>query len=186
MKYDINWLIGEFDSKKKLKYIFFWKHQPSATGGFTKSCFSQWYSCEFIVDGVKYFTTEQYMMAQKALLFGDKATYAKIMEASHPKQFKALGRKIKPFDDAIWNEHKRKIVVQGNFAKFGQNEELKSFLLNTGNRILVEASPCDKIWGIGMSENDDNIENPHTWKGENLLGFCLMEARDMLAENADM
>lgn len=186
MKYDINWLIDQFDCRKRLKYIFFWGHQPSANGEITKSCFSQWYTCEFVVDSVKYFTAEQYMMAQKALLFGDNNICDRIMEASHPRQFKALGRKITPFDEKVWNEHKKEIVVQGNLAKFGQNEAFKKFLLNTGNRILVEASPYDKIWGIGMSANEDNIENPHTWKGENILGFALMEVRDMLAENSDM
>lgn len=186
MKYDINWLIDEFERKNRLKYVFFWGHTPSSTGEITKSCFSQWYPCEFVENDVKYFTAEQYMMAKKALLFGDNVTCAKIMSASHPNQFKALGRKIKPFDEATWNEHKKEIVVQGNLAKFGQNERLKTFLLNTGNRVLVEASPYDKIWGIGMSANDDNVENPNMWKGENNLGFALMEVRDILAENTDM
>lgn len=186
MKYDIDWLIDEFDSKKRLKYIFFWGHQPYLTGDITKSCFSQWYACEFAIDGVKYFTAEQYMMAQKALLFNDNETYAEIMNASHPKQFKTLGRKIAPFDEAVWNAAKKEIVVQGNLAKFEQNKKLKDFLLSTGNRVLAEASPYDKIWGIGMSADDDNIENPHMWKGENNLGFALMEVRDMLAENANL
>ena len=186
MNYDINWVIDKFDRGERLKYVFFWGHHPSATGETTKSCFSQWYECEFTVDGVKYHTAEQYMMAQKALLFGDSAVYDEIMAASHPKQFKTLGRKITPFDEATWNSHKKDIVVCGNLAKFSQNTAMGEFLLGTGNRILVEASPYDKIWGIGRAASDDNIENPHTWRGENNLGFALMEVRDMLAETADV
>lgn len=186
MKYDANWLIEKFDRQEKLKYVFFWGHQPSANGEITKSCFSQWYACEFVVDDVKYYTAEQYMMAQKALLFDDKAVFDEIMAASHPKQFKALGRKIKPFNETTWNLHKKDIVVRGNLAKFGQNEAMNKFLLCTKERILVEASPYDRIWGIGMSKDDDNIENPHMWKGENNLGFALMEVRDILAQKAGM
>lgn len=186
MKYDINWLVKEYDDGQRRKYLFFWGHKPSANGEITKSCLSQWYECEFVVDGVKYFTAEQYMMAQKAVLFGDKDTFSEIMAASHPNQFKKLGRKITPFDNDIWNAHKKEIVVCGNVAKFGQNKALKDFLLGTSERIIVEASPYDKIWGIGMSANKDNIEDPHTWNGENILGFALMEARDILAEKADM
>lgn len=165
---------------ERLKYLLFWGHNPARDGSITKNCLSQWYSCRFSVDGVIYNTAEQYMMAQKALLFGDSEIYQEIMNASHPKQFKDLGRKISGFDDDIWNQQKCDIVVKGNTAKFSQNQELKAFLLNTKNRILVEASPYDKIWGIGLSADDILCENPLCWKGENLLGFCLMEVRDLL------
>ncbi|MDE7226582.1 MAG: NADAR family protein, partial [Ruminococcus sp.] len=160
-------------------------HRPSADGSITKSCFSQWYDCKFTVDGVEYHTAEQYMMSQKALLFGDFEINKEIMSAKHPNQFKSLGRRISGFNEEIWNNNKTAIVIKGNYAKFSQNPELKKFLINTGNRILVEASPYDKIWGIGMSANNPDIENPYCWKGTNLLGFCLMEVRDMISEVND-
>lgn len=180
MKYSRELIIEKFRKKERLKYVFFWGHQPSADGSITKSCFSQWFDCRFIADGVEYSTAEQYMMAQKALLFGDTEKYEKIMTASHPKQFKDLGRRISGFDETVWNRHKTDIVIKGNLAKFSQDPELRSFLLGTGERILVEASPYDKIWGIGMSANDTKCENPEMWNGENLLGFCLMEVRDLI------
>lgn len=180
MKYTLENICERFRKNENLKYVFFWGHRPSAN--VTKSCFSQWYECKFIVDGVEYHTAEQYMMSQKALLFGDVEINKEIMSAKHPKQFKELGRKIRNFDGKIWNDNKTDIVIRGNYAKFSQNPELKAFLLGTGKRVLVEASPHDKIWGIGMSAKDSGIENPLNWQGENLLGFCLMEVRDMLSE----
>lgn len=180
MEYSVNEIKRQFDSHKKLKYIFFWGHQPDKKGEITKSCFSQWYSCKFEVDGILYKTAEQYMMAQKALLFQDKQIYEEIMAAGYPKQYKALGRKIRGFNEQIWKENRFHIVVQGNLAKFSQNGKLEDFLLSSGKRILVEASPYDKIWGIGLSMDTDGIENPHLWKGENLLGFALMEVREQL------
>lgn len=145
MKYTREFIEDKFRRGERLKFIFFWGHKPEADGSVTKSCFSQWWDCNFTVDGVKYHTAEQYMMAQKAVLFGDEAVRKEIMTAGHPKQFKALGRKIKGFDQKIWNENCCDIVIKGNAAKFSQNEELKAFLLNTNTRILVEASPYDKI-----------------------------------------
>lgn len=183
MKYTIESICDRFRRKENMKYLFFWGHHPSAT--ITKSCFSQWYECRFTVDGVEYHTAEQYMMSQKAVLFGDTKINAEIMKAGHPNEFKTLGRRISGFDEKVWNDNKTDIVIKGNYAKFSQNPELKKFLLGTGKRILVEASPYDKIWGIGMAADDSRINNPLNWQGENLLGFCLMEVRDMLLEEND-
>lgn len=180
MNYSRESIIEKFHRNERLKFVFFWGHTPSYDGNITKACFSQWFGCRFSENGIVYNTAEQYMMSQKALLFGDTKVHEEIMLAEHPKQFKALGRKISGFDEAVWNEHKCGIVVKGNLAKFSQNPALKSFLLNTKERILVEASPYDKIWGIGMTADDPKCENPEMWNGENLLGFCLMEVRDML------
>ena len=119
-------------------------------------------------------------MAQKAWLFKDIEIFSKILDSTDPKEIKALGREVKNFDPKIWNQHKFEIVVKGNLCKFGENQELKEFLLSSGNKILVEASPYDKIWGIGMKEGTPGIDNPTNWKGENLLGFALMEVRDEL------
>ncbi len=180
MKYNIEWLKKLHNANEKIKYIFFWGHRPSANGTLEKQCFSQWWECKFIADGIEYHTAEQYMMAQKALLFDDKKIFEKIMNASHPSEYKKLGRMIKNFDENIWNENKCDIVIKGNIEKFSQNEELKNFLKGTGKRILVEASPYDKIWGIGISASDERCYNPLKWNGENLLGFCLMEVRDII------
>lgn len=184
MKYTREKTIDAFNSKERIKYVFFWGHKPSADGSITKTCFSQWWDCKFVVDGIEYHTAEQYMMAQKAVLFSDEEIRSEIMKASHPKQYKALGRKIKGFDQKIWDESCCDIVIKGNLAKFSQNEELKRFLLNTGNRVLAEASPYDRIWGIGMPADDPKCENPCLWNGKNLLGFCLMEVRDRLREGS--
>lgn len=182
MKYTRELIEERFRRSERLKYVFFWGHKPSADGSITKSCFSQWWSCKFSVDGVEYNTAEQYMMAQKAVLFGDGKIRAEIMAASHPKQYKDLGRKISGFKQEVWDKNCREIVVKGNAAKFSQNEELKAFLLNTNTRVLVEASPYDKIWGIGMGADDPRCENPTLWLGTNFLGFCLMEVRDIIRE----
>lgn len=175
---DIEQLKNEYAQGKQFKYVFFWGHKKF--NKITKTCFSQWYECKFTVDGVEYHTAEQYMMAQKAVLFGDKEVLQKIMSADNPAVYKSLGRQIRNFDENIWNEHKFQIVVNGNTAKFSQNPELLDFLLKTGDRVLVEASPYDRIWGIGLAKDTPDIENPFKWKGINLLGFALMEVRENL------
>lgn len=120
------------------------------------------------------------MMANKAELFGDMETKDKIMQCSTPKQIKALGRMVKGFDQEIWDKFKHSIVVNGNWRKFSQNRALCDFLLATGDSILVEASPVDKIWGIGLAADNPDAQNPLKWKGQNMLGFALMEVRDEL------
>ena len=121
MKYNLENLIKDFNSKKKLKFLFFWGHTQNGDE-ITKACFSQWYSCKFVVDEITYHTAEQYMMAQKALLFNDNEIFYKIMSSKSPKEYKELGRKIKNFSDSKWNENKYQIVLKGNIAKFLQNE----------------------------------------------------------------
>lgn len=182
MKYSISILKDKFNKKEKMKYIFFYGYTPSQDGSITKACFSQWWQSKFIIDEKEYFCMEQYMMAEKARLFKDKEIEEKIMECKYPKKIKALGREVKNFNQDIWNDNKYDIVLRGNYEKFSQNEELKNFLINTKEKILVEASPYDSVWGIKMSYKDENIENPFYWKGENLLGFALMEVRDKLIE----
>lgn len=181
MKYTLEYVNNLFDNNEHLKYIFFWGHHPKKDGSITKSCLSQWFDCTFCIDGITYNTAEQYMMSQKALLFNDMDIYRHIIQAKHPNECKTLGRQVKNFDLQVWQEHQTKIVIDGNLAKFSQNENLKEFLLSTNDRILVEASPYDTIWGIGLSSQTPNIENPYTWRGTNLLGFCLMEVRDRLS-----
>lgn len=99
------------------------------------------------------------MMAEKARLFKDNETLNEIMKSSYPKQMKTLGRKVKNFDEELWVKSRYSIIVKGNYAKFTQNKDLKEFLIQTKDRVLVEASPYDRIWRIGMSKDDPNIEN---------------------------
>ncbi|WP_160687607.1 NADAR family protein [Clostridium sp. C2-6-12] len=177
-EYDLNNLISEYTAGKNLEYIYFWGHHPKKEGSISKSCFSQWWKSSFNVGHVKYLFMEQYMMAEKARLFGDKEIEEKIMSCNNPNEIKGLGRKVKNFDEEIWNDVKYSIVINGNYNKFIQNEKLKNFLLSTEDKILVEASPYDNVWGIQMAEEDVDIKNPKLWRGENLLGFALMEVRN--------
>lgn len=183
MTYHLDWLIDIFEMGGRIKYLFFWGHQKSISGDLTSSCFSQWWASPFFVDNVKYNTAEHWMMAQKALLFSDIETYHKIIVAKSPAEAKTLGRQVRNFNDSIWNDHRFEIVVKGSLQKFEQHHDLKTFLLNTKDRVLAEASPVDRIWGIGLSADSDNAENPRSWPGLNLLGFALMDVRDMLKEN---
>ncbi|MBN1067820.1 DUF1768 domain-containing protein [Clostridium botulinum] len=180
-EYSRKQLIEDFSKRNKIKYTFFWGHQPSKNGEISTSCFSQWYESDFNIGHIKYFCMEQYMMSYKAKLFNDKEIEEKIMNSKNPKEIKALGRKIKNFDEDTWNKYKYSIILNGNYTKFTQNEELRKFLLNTKDRILVEASPYDNIWGIGMSKDNPNVEDPTAWKGENLLGFALTEVRSEIS-----
>ncbi|EMS72087.1 NADAR family protein [Ruminiclostridium cellobioparum] len=181
MTYTLDSLCDKYKRDIDIEYVFFWGHQPSKDGSITKSCFSQWWKSDFIINIDKYCCMEQYMMAEKARLFQDTEVLKKIMDSTDPKQIKELGRKVKNFKDDIWEKKRYSIILNGNYAKFTQNEDIKQFLLQTKNKVLVEASPYDKIWGIGMIADDEKVENPFEWKGQNLLGFALMEVRDEIA-----
>jgi len=174
------------------EFVFFWD-----------SVFSQWADCYFIdyddcnkpmtissedytkmesiviTNGTAYTSAEQYMMRQKALLFGDEETAEKIMSAKSPNMCKSLGKKVKNFSNEKWIDHRISIVTQGNYLKFSQDLELKKTLMATGDRVIAEASPYDKIWGIGLEQNGDAdiIEDVTSWQGLNLLGICLMNVR---------
>lgn len=165
------------------RFLFFWGHTEKG-GNVSDACLSQWYTCYFFVDGVSYCCAEQYMMARKTLLFGDREAYRQILETTDPMKMKKIGRLIQGYDDATWGRHKFQIVVEGNYAKFSQNPHLSSYLCQTGDKVLVEASPYDTIWGIGMSKNDKDVCFPRLWKGENLLEFALMEVRDLLNQES--
>ena len=162
------------------KYLLFWGHQPPPAGGVGKGCLRQWWPAAFTVDGVSYPTAEHYMMAAKARLSGDAEAAAKILAAPHPGAAKALGRQVRGFDEQRWAEHRFGVVVAGNLAKFGQDPQLRDFLDGTGSRVLVEASPQDRVWGIGLAAGDERAGSPERWPGLNLLGFALMEVRNQL------
>jgi ribA/ribD-fused uncharacterized protein len=144
--------------------------------------FSNFYPCTFS-DGndVRFNCSEQYMMHGKAVLFDpDNKIVDSILAENLPTKIKRLGRRVKNFVDTIWDDHKFEIVYQGNLLKFSQNEELKQVLLGTGNKIIVEASPRDKIWGIGLSREAAQKIDPSEWPGQNLLGQVLMRCRKEL------
>lgn len=181
MKYTRELIAKRYNAGEEMNIIAFWGHTPNPKK-MTKACFSQWYDCRFEADGVWYHTAEQYMMAQKAALMGDTPTYEKIMAADQPKDYKALGREVQHFDPALWDREKYNVVLRGNLAKFSQNPQLFAFLDGTADSVLVEGSPYDDIWGVKLGIDDARISNPNEWQGANLLGFALMETRDILRE----
>ena len=172
-------LIELLPGRGKVSYLLFWGH-TKGNGDLGKSCLSQWYPAEFIVEGTKYRTAEHYMMAAKARLFGDAAAEEQILAAPTPGEAKKLGRLIARFVESTWVEHRFRLVVEGNLARFAQNPDLKSYLLATRDSVIVEASPLDRIWGIGLAADDPRAQDPTRWRGENLLGFALMEVRAQL------
>lgn len=149
------------------KYVFFY-------GG----VFSQWYMHDMVIDGVTYNCAEQYMMAMKAKTFGDEYTHALIMDSNHPADQKAAGRKVSNFDPLVWSSVAEEYVYKANLAKF--SGELKPYLLETEDREIVEASPTDKIWGIGLAIGDHRCLDKSKWRGQNLLGECIMRARETI------
>ena len=180
--YDLESLLAQVRSGFRPEYLFFWGHRQRKDGGIGKQCLSQWWPCRFEIDGIQYPSAEHYMVAEKARLFGDDATCRRILSASHPRAAKKLGRQVKGFREDVWSQHRFDVVVRGNEAKFRQNEELGRFLLSTGDRVLVEASPVDTMWGIGWAAADPQATDPEEWRGLNLLGFALMRVRALLRE----
>jgi ribA/ribD-fused uncharacterized protein len=166
------------------EYLFFWGHRRPPDGKVTKSCLSQWFEAPFEQGGATFPTAEHFMMASKASLFGDEKSLEAILGVADPGKAKALGRKVRGFDEAVWVARRWAIVVEANFLKFAQNGPLREFLLATGDSVLVEASPYDRIWGIGLGADSEAAKDPTRWRGSNLLGFALMEVRDGLRRGA--
>lgn len=180
MNYSKERLIETLLKGEEVEFLHFWGHRPSKDGRVTVSCFSQWWMVPFTVGKDTYKSAEHWMMAGKARLFRDAEMLNEIIACETPGEAKKLGRKVRNWDFEKWNANKFEIVVQGNVHKFSQHPELKAFLLATGDQVIVEASPRDKIWGIGMGKSNPDASNPQKWKGPNLLGFALMETRDRL------
>lgn len=151
---------------------------------FLKGFLSNWYKSEFTVNGVKFVNSEQWMMYQKAKIFGDDETAQKILASTSPKEVKDLGRKVKNYNDTIWNGVRQIVVYEGLKAKFEQNPDLAKRLLDTGDDILVECNPYDNIWAIHMDEDDPRVQDISQWQGQNLLGFTLMLVRTYLKKKA--
>ncbi|WPA99512.1 uncharacterized protein RHO25_004130 [Cercospora beticola] len=155
--------------------VLFWK--PTQTYGYL----GQWHMSSFTdpSNNQTFNCAEQYMMYHKAILFNDLDVASQIMQTDNPRQHKSLGARVKNFSDKAWNKEKTNIVENGNWLKFTQSEELKTWLLSTGESELVEASPYDRIWGIGFMAGDALKVERSSW-GENLLGKVLMRVRDRL------
>jgi ribA/ribD-fused uncharacterized protein len=166
---------------EQLDLLLFWGHKPTRSGVIGTGCLSQWWPAEFVVAGVSYSSAEHWMMAEKARLFGDAEGLAAVLRSASPGAAKAAGRTVRGFDEIRWGAARYDIVVAGNLAKFGQHPPLRDFLLATGRRILVEASPYDRIWGIGLAATDQQVGCPSRWRGLNLLGFALMDVREQLS-----
>lgn len=173
-------LIARIEEGERFEYLFFWGHRQREDGAVDASCLSQWFPAGFEVDGVRYPTAEHWMMAGKASLFGDAEMRARILLATTPDEAKRLGRRVRDFRDEVWARERFDLVVRGSVAKFEQNPKLGAFLRATGERVLVEASPHDRVWGIGLGREDERARDPRQWPGENRLGFALMVARARL------
>ena len=159
------------------KHIFFWGEFPS-----------NWHPTHFVVkegrNELEFFNSEQYFMYRKAKTFGDEEIAERILsEGKNPKTAKALGRKVKNYDDSVWNEKRYQVMVDANMYKFSQDEKLKALLMNPefDGKKFVEASPYDGIWGIKCDEATAS-DDESTWNGLNLLGKALDEVRDKLKE----
>lgn len=165
------------EAGERLKFRLFWGHSGHGVGPWV---LSQWWEAPFTVAGVTYPTAEHWMMAEKARFFADAASVAPILAARTPGAAKALGRKVTGFDQEDWERVRLAIVRTGNMEKFGQHPALRDWLLTTGDVVLVEASPRDAVWGIGMSATNPDVQRVAAWRGHNLLGFVLTEVRRRL------
>lgn len=163
------------------EFLFFWGHTAAPGHDVGRWVLSQWWMADFSVGDVTYRSAEHYMMAGKARLFGDDEMLAKILASATPADAKKLGRAVRDFDQDTWVEHRYDIVVRGSIAKFGSDPVLTDFLVGTGDKVLVEAAPRDVIWGIGLGRDNPKAQDPGQWRGRNLLGFALMDARAALA-----
>ncbi|MFF7143053.1 NADAR family protein [Streptomyces nodosus] len=173
-------LLSEVRAGARIKYLHFWGHRPRRDGRVGADCLSQWWPAPFTVDGVEYATAEHWMMASKARLFGDTEAQDEVLRAAHPALAKKAGRLVRGFDEGAWERERFAIVVEGSVHKFAAHAAPRAFLLGTGDRVLVEASPVDRVWGIGLAADDERAAEPESWRGSNLLGFALMEARERL------
>jgi ribA/ribD-fused uncharacterized protein len=162
------------------EFLHFWGHTPRTNSPVGLWVLSQWWPSPFFVDGVQYFHSEGFMMAGKARIFGDASSLARILQEQNPAVAKHLGQQVSNFDESIWVSRRYELVVEGNAAKFSQAPLLASYLRSTAPRVLVEASPRDLIWGIGLDGSNPKAQIPSEWRGTNLLGFALVEVREEL------
>lgn len=144
------------------------------------SPFSNWYPVKFQLQGVNFQNSETAFMWLKANHFGDKGIADQILASQDPRAVKALGRQIKNYVEADWNNVRFNVMYVVNKAKFEQNPDLEGLLIDTGYKTIAEASPYDLVWGIGLLPKDPLAQNRTNWKGLNLLGEVLMKIRSEL------
>lgn len=171
-----------YNEGEALNFVFFWGPGESKL---PKACFNQWHNAAFHHNNFLFASAEQAMMAEKAYMFKDLGTLQQILECVNPRAVKALGRMVQGYNDLRWAAHRLQLVVDINYEKFSQNHDMREVLLATGSAILVEASRVDKVWGIGMAEDNQNCTNPNLWHGTNLLGEALMIVREQLRADED-
>jgi ribA/ribD-fused uncharacterized protein len=172
-------LIAAVERGERPRFLFFWGHTPKGRGA-GPWVLSNWFPSPFVIDGVTYATNEHWMMAEKARVFGDAVARARVMKAETPGEAKAIGREVQHFDGDVWDAARFDIVARGCEAKFAADAALRDYLSWTSDAVLVEASPQDRIWGIGLAASDPDASDPRTWRGDNLLGFALMRTRERL------
>ncbi len=165
---------------RSFRYLFF-SDAGSVLDPPTVSCLSQWGRSPFEWKGRRFLSAEQAMMHGKATLFGDREMAERILDSKTSFQAKALGAKVRGFDQTVWERERFQVVVEANLGKFTTIPALREFLLATGNAVLAEASPTDPVWGIGLDESDRDAKSPDRWPGLNLLGFALMEVRRLVS-----
>jgi ribA/ribD-fused uncharacterized protein len=136
--------------RQPIDFLFFWGHQPRPDGAIGSGCLSQWWPAPFAEDGVIYPTAEHWMMAGKARLFDDEPGLAAVLAGTSPRDAKAASRAVRGYCEQAWAVARFDLIVAGNLAKFRQNPELAAFLSATDRKVLVEASPRDRVWGIGI------------------------------------
>jgi ribA/ribD-fused uncharacterized protein len=181
MKYSTGWLLEQLAlDDARIKYLFFWGHRPSPDGVITKSCLSQWWLADFVVNGLTYRSAEHWMMTEKARLFNDQGTLARILAAPSPAEAKKTGPRDSRFRTRRLGKAQVRHRGDWQLAQVWSAPGPGPVLLATHDRVLVEASPVDTIWGIGLAADAADAANPARWRGPNLLGFALMEVRDQL------
>lgn len=163
------------------QWRLFFGHRARSADAVDEACLSQWWPAPFRIGSITYPTAEHWMMAAKARLFGDDDAWARVVSTTVPAEAKRAGRGVRGFDETTWAAMRFGLVVAGNYAKFTQNPPLRAFLAGTGREVLVESSPHDRVWGIGVAASHRDARDPSAWPGLNLLGFALMRVREQLS-----
>ncbi|HTF20598.1 MAG TPA: NADAR family protein [Chryseolinea sp.] len=180
MKYDLAWLKQTYDSGNRPEFLFFADAPTEPSDSFGHAMLTQWYPSGFSVQNDRYLHAAHWMMVKKARLFDDGEAASDLLALKEDQEIMTRGRQIVGFDQKRWDAHKFSIVVEGNLHKFSQHQSLHKYISGTHPLVLTEANPNDRVWGIGLPESAPGAMNPHHWKGLNLLGFALMEVRDIL------
>lgn len=183
MPRNVNELLAAAESGREFEFLYFWCHRKTHGGALEPGCLDQWWPSPIQADNRWFATSEHYMMWRKARLFGDHSSADRILATDHPADAQRIGRHVSNFDDEVWTRHRFNIVLDGNRKKFGQHADLQKFLVSTGDKVLVEASPVDTVWGIGLTSDDRRATEVRHWLGQNLLGFVLMTVRHELRED---